>query len=107
MSKNYSEKPRLADKDYLTKYDKDCIEDEASCSAKRIFVGKGVYPAAHPLREKINFTRTKCSNCNSFNVKVIYAHWCVHMMSGDTYWDYEIHCETCNMFTKHSFADND
>ncbi len=47
-----------------------------------------------------------CKSCSSKNVLVIAAQRCVHMFSGDEYWDYEIYCEDCSKNTQRSYADN-
>ncbi|NHJ46980.1 MAG: hypothetical protein FK733_04250 [Asgard group archaeon] len=96
--------PKFVSQDYKTKYDKPCIPEEIEYDLEMTHWGTGIEPENHPLKNHIRFH--DCKNCESLNVKVIYASWCVSPNSGDAYWDYEIYCEDCQMYTQCSFSDN-
>ena len=99
-----SETPRMVDEDYKEKYPEDCIADEDNSGLKKIYFGSGIAPSKHPLKKHVRFG--KCENCNDPDVKVIYAQWSVHPMSGDAYWDYELFCEKCKKYSSRSYAEN-
>ena len=105
MYSNVSDTPRMVDEDYKKKYPDPCIADEGNSGFKMIYFGLGITRNKHPLKKRINMR--ECGNCNNADVKVIYAQWSVHPMSGDTYWDYEVYCEKCKKYSSRSFAGND
>jgi hypothetical protein len=102
MSEEINQSPRFAPGDYRTRYSAPCAPfDERG---QRWYKGTGVAPAAHPLAGAIGFGA--CASCASAQVLVIAAQHSVHMMSGDIYWDYELACEACGIFTSRSYAEN-
>ena len=103
MHARISDEPRLADKNYKTKYNKQCINLKDGLEV--LYEGTGISPNNHPFKKRIRMWG--CRNCDNEEVKVIYVRWVVHPMSGDKYWDYEIHCEKCNKYSQYSFAGND
>ncbi|MFX1369045.1 MAG: hypothetical protein ACFFAY_10635 [Promethearchaeota archaeon] len=100
-----TETPRIAAKDYATKYSDQIVPDEGNCDFAMTFRGTGISIAEHPLRESAHMRG--CANCEGEDVLVIYAQWSVSTASGDVYWDHEIVCNKCGMFTARSFSDND
>lgn len=68
------------------------------------YSGNGISLHEHPLYKKP--IKMKPCNCGSFNAKVIFAKYCIHPMSGDLYWDYEIFCPDCKKYTLRSYAEN-
>jgi len=97
--------PRFASVDYKIEYDKPCIPEKLELDIEMTHYGTGIHPNNHPLKGHIRFRN--CENCSSDKVLVIYAHWCVSTHSGDAYWDYELICEDCQMFSQCSYAEND
>ncbi len=89
----------------LNKYKEKCIADPDNSGLSLIYRGSGISQGEHPLKDRINFY--ECGNCKNKNTKIIYAKWVVHPMSGDVYWDYEMHCEKCGKYTTYSYAEND
>ncbi|MBN1411342.1 MAG: hypothetical protein JW969_10905 [Spirochaetales bacterium] len=74
--------------------------------------GTGVSPKDHPGNEllrvlKSHLPGSRCGYCESDDVLVIALQGCVHPMSGDAYYDYEIVCKQCGKFTSYSYAEND
>ena len=98
-----SDEPKIAKKDYMNIYNVDVVKERFS--VQDWYFGSEIKPDEHPLRNHINFDH--CSNCQSKNVKVIAAQWCVSYHSGNAYWDYEIIFEECGMYTQNSYAEND
>lgn len=98
------ETPHMVSKDYATEYKEPIIANDENSGLWMEFFGTGVSSNKHPLKNKIRFR--DCGNCNSVNVLLIYTKWSVHPMSGDVYWDYEVVCNDCGMFTARSFAEN-
>jgi len=96
--------PRLAFQDWMTRHSADIVPDEHNDWDGQIFRGTGVPIEEHPL--KGNCSMYGCGNCESENVKVIYAQWSVSVASGDAYWDYEVICEDCGKYTSRSFSEN-
>lgn len=103
--KRVNDKPRFMSEDYKTKYEKPCIPEEIEFTTEMRHCGTGIEPENHPLKNHIRFH--PCGNCESMNIKVIYANWCVSTHSGDAYWDYESFCEDCQKHTTCSFSEND
>lgn len=73
--------------------------------------GTGLPPLEHPgmgyLRVLArDLPKTLCGYCKSKNVLVITLQGCVHPMSGDAYYDYEVVCEDCGGFTAFAYAEN-
>ncbi|MGY5854803.1 MAG: hypothetical protein RTU92_14640 [Candidatus Thorarchaeota archaeon] len=97
--------PRIASKDYLTEYDVPISPADDNDWIAMVYTGTGVSIDEHPLNGKI--WMKGCGNCESENVKVIYAQWSVSPHSGDAYWDYEMICSDCGKFTSRSFNEND
>lgn len=97
-----TDEPRFIENDYESRYSDPCqmLKD----GLEKLCKGSGISPASHPLKEFIRFRN--CGNCKSKTVKVLYARWVVHPMSGDAYWDYEIYCEKCKKYTQRSFTEN-
>jgi len=87
-----SDNPEFIEMDYLNKYKKKCTLIKGN---QDWYKGTGISIEEHPLSKKINMSG--CKNCESNNVKVIAAQRCVHMFSGDVYWDYELFCIDCSM----------
>jgi hypothetical protein len=94
----------MGDKE-LKEYTDRCVPDPDNSGLSKIYWGTGISYEEHPLKDKFSFY--VCGNCESKSVKIIYAKWAVHPMSGDVYWDYEIHCEDCGKYTTYSYAEND
>ncbi|NHJ39820.1 MAG: hypothetical protein FK731_07280 [Asgard group archaeon] len=103
--KRVNDKPRFVPENYKTIYNKKCIPEDIEYDVEMQHHGTGIEPENHPLKNHIYFH--PCGNCNSENIKVIYAHWCVSTHSGDAYWDYEAYCEDCQKFTVCSYSEND
>ncbi|TXT54662.1 MAG: hypothetical protein BAJATHORv1_60159 [Candidatus Thorarchaeota archaeon] len=99
------ESPRIAQKDYATAFSKGLVPDEENTWLGMVFRGSGVPLEEHPCKDRLHMHG--CKNCGSDNVLVIYAQWSVSTHSGDSYWDYEIICNECRMFTARSFNEND
>ena len=104
MYQRITDKPKLVPQDYKTKYNEECIASEDNSGLKKIYYGTGISRDTHPLKKHINMR--VCGNCNNPKVKVIYAQWSVHPMSGDKYYDYEVFCEKCQKFTSRSYTEN-
>jgi hypothetical protein len=98
------ETPRLAPNDWKIRFDEGLVPDEKNDWDGQVFRGTGVAIEEHPL--KANCNMHGCGNCESRQVKVIYAQWSVSVASGDAYWDYEVICEECGMYTSRSFSEN-
>ena len=96
--------PRLASVDWKTLYNDGLVPDEYNDWDGQIFRGTGVPIEEHPLKDNCNMLG--CGNCESEQVKVIYAQWSVSVASGDSYWDYEVICADCGMYTSRSFSEN-
>ncbi|NHJ13570.1 MAG: hypothetical protein EAX95_07820 [Candidatus Thorarchaeota archaeon] len=97
--------PRIANADYMEIFQDPLIPDEDNSWTAMVYRGTGVSIDEHPLRDRLGMRG--CKNCGSEEVKVIYAQWSVSTASGDAYWDYEIVCSNCGMFTARSFSEND
>ena len=95
--------PRLAPIDWETRFAEGLLPDENNDWDAKIFRGTGVPLKDHPMKGSCNMHG--CGNCDSDNVKVIYGQWSVSVANGDAYWDYEVVCEECGMFTSRSFSD--
>ena len=95
---------RFASNDWKTLYDNELVPDEGNDWDGKVFRGSGIPIEEHPLKENCNMRG--CGNCDSEHVKVIYAQWSVSVASGDSYWDYELFCEECSMYTSRSFSEN-
>ncbi|TFG29081.1 hypothetical protein EU528_10265 [Candidatus Thorarchaeota archaeon] len=80
------------------------MPDDSNDWDGQIFRGNGIPIEQHPLKGRCNMQG--CGNCKSEQVKVIYAQWSVSVASGDTYWDYEVFCGECGMYTSRSFSEN-
>lgn len=80
------------------------INDEAF---KSEYAGSGISLQEHPLKEDLNMEKRTCVACRSKNIKVIYAQRSIHPMNGDEYYDFEVVCGNCGIFSIFSFADND
>lgn len=73
--------------------------------------GTGLPPAEHPGLHTLRVLQTdlpnsECGYCASKNVLVIALQGCIHPMSGDVYYDYEIVCNACGGFTTYAYAEN-
>lgn len=68
------------------------------------YKGSGIQPPITSSR--IDMSHAKCAACGSKNVLVIYAKWSVNPNSGDSYSDYEVHCQDCGTYTVHSYSEN-
>ena len=99
--------PKMVDANYKELYSDPCLADNENSGFKMIYYGTGIRRDSHPLKKRINMRGCGNPKCGSEHVKVIYAQWSVHPMSGDKYWDYEIFCEDCKKFTLRSYAEND
>lgn len=80
-----------------------------ACEAQRDggqtwYRGSGIAPEEHPLARHIPFGG--CQGCGAADVHVIAAHHDVHLMSGDVYYDYELVCRVCGVFTRRSYSEN-
>jgi hypothetical protein len=100
-----TETPRIADKNFATRYNDPLVPDEGNCDLAKSFSGTGIPIADHPLKDSAHIRG--CGNCEGDNVLVIYGQWSVSTASGDVYWDHEVICNDCGMFTARSFSDND
>ncbi len=100
-----TEVPRIASKDYASRFSEPLIPDGNNDWIGMIYRGSGVSIEEHPLSGRMNMHG--CGECKSSNVLVIYAQWSVSTASGDAYWDYEIVCGDCGKFTARSFSEND
>ena len=100
-----SDNPKMVEKNYKEIFKEPCIPTINNDYDWQEFKGTGVKLEDHPLNGTIPMR--ECPNCDSKDVKVIYAKWCVSVHSGDTYWDYEIFCEACKKFSLRSYAEND
>ena len=73
--------------------------------------GTGVSPSEHPACQQFpvlqnDLPKSHCGFCDSTHVLVIALQSCVHPMSGDAYYDYEIVCQSCGGFTAYSYSEN-
>lgn len=98
-----SKKPEFIEEDYITRYNEPCSYIREL--GKYWYKGTGILIEDHPLQKFINMRG--CANCKSENVLVIAAQRSVHPMNGDVYWDYEIRCKDCGMYTQRSFSENE
>ena len=96
--------PRLAPSDWKTRFTEKLVPGEKNDWDGSTYRGTGVPIEDHPLKRNCNMHG--CGNCESDNVKVIYAQWSVSVASGDAYWDYEVICEDCGKYTSRSFSEN-
>jgi len=97
--------PRIAATDFKTRFSEPLVADDDNCDFAMTYRGSGIEISGHPLKEQCRMRG--CGNCGGDNVLVIYAQWSVSTASGDVYWDHEIVCNDCGMFTARSFSDND
>jgi len=105
LYKRFQDTPYFVSENYLEKYNSPFKEtSDPEDYLEEVYVGTGISPEHHPL-QRINYH--SCGNCQSKNIKIIYARWCVSPHSGDAYWDYEAFCEDCHKFTQCSYNEND
>ena len=103
MDERISDKPRFVPDNYKEIFSSPC--EMFHEFGQDWYKGTGIKPKKHPLLSYIGFRG--CGNCESDNVLVIAAQWCVSYHSGDAYWDYEIFCKKCGKFTQRAYAEND
>lgn len=103
MTSWVTDTPYLAQADYATHFTEPCVF-VPNHKMQDWFFGTGIAPAEHPLNWRIPFG--DCGQCQNKAVLVIAAQFCVHMMSGDLYWDYELFCPACGKFTTRSYSEN-
>jgi hypothetical protein len=101
MKKNVSDTPRFIAADYEATYSEPYVKVRQY--GQDWYLGKGVRWEDHPLKGYI--PKYRWGNCESENVKIIAAQWCVSYASGDQYFDCELICADCGKYTQYSYAD--
>ncbi len=105
-----SKKPILEiSKAYYGKDKSPCTETDFR--GQHWYHGTGLPPKEHPGMDMLRVLErdlplSKCGYCNGTNVLVIALQGCVHPMSGDAYYDYEVVCTDCGGFTTYAYAEN-
>ncbi len=99
-----NDSPALGSKTYL-EFEESLMENPRNDYDWCEYYGSGVPIDGHPLKRQCRMRG--CAECESDNVKVIYAKWCVSVHSGDSYYDYEVVCADCGKFTARSYNEND
>lgn len=98
-----SKDPRFARPDYTTHHTRPVFD--VNEGGQTWYYGTGIAPAQHPLCDRINFY-SQCEQCSSTDLLVVAAQWNVHIWTGDTYSDFEMHCQSCGEFLVGGHADN-
>jgi hypothetical protein len=105
MDEHTHDLPRFIESDYKTRY-KDPVT-KIDKDYQEWYMGTGVEFEKHPLYEHLQgWAIGECGNCKSRHVLVIAAQFSVHPMSGGRYWDCEIVCKECGIYTARSYAEN-
>ncbi len=105
-----SKKPILnVTKKFYTTDNEPCVKTEFEM--QEWYHGTGLPPLEHPGMDYLrvlerDLPKTVCGYCKSKKVLVIALQGCVHPMSGDAYYDYEVVCKDCGGFTCFAYAEN-
>jgi len=97
MIESTTELPEFTQEDYAEFFEEPVV---ATTGQKAWYYGTGVIPKNHPLVADIPFE--ECGGCASDEVVVVAAQRFRHPFSKELFWEYEIACTHCGMYTQRS-----
>lgn len=111
MFRRYSESPVLSE---TAKYIQDKSEDQQKSDSFSwaAYYKDGATDEEHLKSERMrvlarDIPKMCCLKCmGKKNSLIIYVHGCIHPMSGDAYYDVELFCNKCKVYSAFSYAEN-